>query len=310
VAWTTRDIPDQTARVAVVTGGNGGLGLEVARELARKGALVVIAARDQAKAEVAVASIRADVPEARLEVEPIDLARQTSVREAAAAVASRHARIDVLVNNAGVMATPETRTEDGFELQLAVNHLGHFTLTGLLLPALLESDDARVVSVTSWGRYVGGELDADDPHLLGRYDPWRAYGRSKMANVRFALGLERRLRAADVRATSILAQPGFVHTDLQTRSVRASGGWTQRFWSAAVRWFGTAPARGALALLRAATDPEAPGGTLYAPRWATFGPPVTRPLLRRARDAEAIARLWEISERETGVTFSGQSLGP
>jgi NAD(P)-dependent dehydrogenase (short-subunit alcohol dehydrogenase family) len=303
VAWTTRDIPDQTGRVAVVTGGNGGLGLEVVRELARKGALVVIAARDLAKAEAAVRSIRGDVPDAGLELEPIELARQASVREAAAAIASRHARVDVLVNDAGVMATPETRTEDGFELQLAVNHLGHFTLTALLLPALLESDDARVVSVTSWGRYVGGELDAEDPHLLRRYDPWRAYGRSKMANVRFALGLDRRFRDASVPAKALVAQPGFVHTDLQARSVRETGGWTQRFWGTTVRWVGTSPARGALALLRAATDPTAAGGTLYAPRWATFGPPVRRPLLRRARDPSAIARLWEVSERETGVAF-------
>jgi NAD(P)-dependent dehydrogenase (short-subunit alcohol dehydrogenase family) len=303
MAWSTDDIPAQSGRVAVVTGANGGLGLEVARELARKGASVVMAARDPAKSESAMASIRADVPEARLDLQPIDLASQASVRGAAERILERHPVIHVLVNNAGVMASPQRVTEDGFELQLAVNHLGHFALTGLLLPALLASGDSRVVSVTSWGRYVGPELDPDDPHLIRGYDPWRAYGRSKMANVRFALGLERRFRAAGVSARSIAAQPGFVHTDLQARSVRETAGWTQRFWGRSVRWFGASPRRGALVLLRAATDPAAIGATLYSPRWITFGPPVRRPLLHRARDPGAIERLWELSERETGVTY-------
>src|SRR5512132_1129905 len=152
MAWTTADIPDQSGRVAVVTGANGGLGLEVARELARRGALVVLAARDQAKATSARASIRAEVPDASLELQPLDLASLASVREAAASVLDGHRRVDVLVNNAGVMGIDERRSEDGFELQLAVNHLGHFALTALLLPALLRGGDARVVSVTSTGR--------------------------------------------------------------------------------------------------------------------------------------------------------------
>jgi NAD(P)-dependent dehydrogenase (short-subunit alcohol dehydrogenase family) len=304
VAWTADDIPDQRGRVAVVTGANGGLGLEVARELARKGSLVVMAARDPAKSDTAIASIRTDVADARVELEPIDLGSLASIRDTAARILRRHRKIDVLVNNAAVMATAERRTEDGFELQLAVNHLGHFALTGQLLPALLESDGARVVSVTSWGRYVGAELDPADPHLRHRYDPWRAYGRSKMANVRFALGLDRRFRDAGLSATSVVAQPGFVHTDLQARSARDAGGWTQRFFGTTVRWFGTTASRGALALLRAATEPAAVGGSLYSPRWVTFGPPVRRRLLRRARDPRAIASLWQLSEGETGVTFA------
>jgi NAD(P)-dependent dehydrogenase (short-subunit alcohol dehydrogenase family) len=304
MAWTAAKIPDQSGAVAVVTGANGGLGLEVARELARKGGHVVMAARDQAKAEAAVASIRDRVPGASLELQPLDLASQASVREAAKRILGDHRRIDILVNNAGLMAIPERRTEDGFEMQLAVNHLGHFALTALLLPALLASDGAHVVSVTSTGRHAGRPLDPANPHLAGSYDPWGAYGQSKLANVHFALELDRRFRAAGTPARSIVVHPGFTNTDLQARSVRETGGGrSQRFFRAAVRRFGMTPAQGALPLLRAATDPGAVGGALYTPRWVNWGPPVRRPLLRRTRNRDAMTTLWQISERETGTTF-------
>ena len=304
MAWTAAKIPDLSGAVAVVTGANGGLGLEVARELARKGGHVVMAARDQAKAEAAVASIRDQVPDASLELQPLDLASQASVREAAKRILAGHGRIDILVNNAGLMGIPERRTEDGFEMQLAVNHLGHFTLTALLLPALLASDGARVVSVTSTGRHAGRPLDPANPHLAGSYDPWGAYGQSKLANVHFALELDRRFRAAGTPARSIVVHPGFTNTDLQARSVRETGGGrSQRFFRAAVQRFGMTPAQGALPLLRAATDPGAVGGALYTPRWVNWGPPVRRPLLRRTRNRDAMTTLWQVSERETGTTF-------
>jgi NAD(P)-dependent dehydrogenase (short-subunit alcohol dehydrogenase family) len=293
MSWSAADIPDQSGRVAVVTGANGGLGLEVARELARRGALVVLAARDQAKAASARASIRAEVPDASLELQPLDLASLASVREAAASVLDGHRRVDVLVNNAGVMGIDERRSEDGFELQLAVNHLGHFALTALLLPALLRGGDARVVSVTSTGRHAGRPIDPDNPHLDGRYDPWRAYGQSKLAALHFALQLDRRFRAAGAPARSIVVHPGFVNTDLQARSVRETGGGrSQRFFHAAVRRVGMTPAQGALPLLRAATDPGAVGGALYTPRWVNWGSPVRRPLFGRSRDRHALAVLW------------------
>jgi NAD(P)-dependent dehydrogenase (short-subunit alcohol dehydrogenase family) len=304
MAWTAARIPDQSGAVAVVTGANGGLGLEVARELARKGGLVVMAARDQAKAEAAVASIRDEVPGASLELQPLDLASQASVREAAKRVLAGHGRIDILVNNAGLMGIPERRTEDGFEMQLAVNHLGHFTLTALLLPALLASDGARVVSVTSTGRHAGRPLDPANPHLAGSYEPWRAYGQSKLANLHFALELDRCFRAAGTPARSIVVHPGFTNTDLQARSVRETGGGrSQRFFRAAVQRYGMTPAQGALPLLRAATDPGAVGGALYIPRWVNWGPPVRRPLLRHTRNRDAMTTLWQVSERETGTTF-------
>jgi NAD(P)-dependent dehydrogenase (short-subunit alcohol dehydrogenase family) len=304
MAWTAARIPDQSGAVAVVTGANGGLGLEVARELARRGGHVVMAARDQAKAEAAVASIRDQVPGASLELQPLDLASQASVREAAKRILAGHGRTDILVNNAGLMSIPERRTEDGFEMQLAVNHLGHFTLTALLLPALLASPAARVVSVTSTGRHAGRPLDPANLHLAGDYEPWRAYGQAKLATAHFALELDRRFRAAGAPARSIVVHPGFANTDLQARSVRETGGGrSQRFFHAAVRRFGMTPAQGALPLLRAATDPEAVGGALYTPRWVNWGPPVRRPLLRRTRNRDAMATLWQVSERETGITF-------
>jgi NAD(P)-dependent dehydrogenase (short-subunit alcohol dehydrogenase family) len=308
VGWSASDIPDQTGKIAVVTGGNGGLGLEVAKELARKGAHVVIAARDAGKTAAARAAITTQIPDASLEIRSIDLASLDSVVEAAAAILDGHEVVDVLVNNAGVMATPEQQTRDGFEMQFGVNHLGHFALTALLWPSLLRSDGARVVSVTSTGRHFGPAVTPGNPHMKGSYDPWRAYGQSKLANVHFALELDRRIRGARLPARSLVVHPGFTDTDLQARSVRESGGGrSQRFFRGAVHRSGMSPARGALSLLRAATDPKAEGGTLYTPRWVNWGPPVRRPLLRRSRDREAMRTLWEVSEGETGIVFDVES---
>jgi len=304
VSWSAEDIPDQSGRVAVVTGANGGLGLEVSRELARRGAHVVMASRDRDKAEQARLDVLDEVPDASLELVPLDLASLASVREAAATILAGHPTVDVLANNAGLMGIPERQTEDGFEMQFGVNHLGHFALTALLEPALLNGADTRVVSVTSTGRHTGRPVDPDNPNMEGRYDPWRAYGQSKLANVHFALELDRRFRAAGVPAKSIVTHPGFTNTDLQARSVRETGGGSsQRFFHAMVVRFGMTPARGALSLLRAAADPNAVGGALYAPRWVNWGPPVRRPLFGRSRSRTALTTLWEVSERETGIAF-------
>lgn len=303
-AWTAADIPDQTGRVAVVTGANGGLGLEVSRELARKGAVVVMAVRRRDKAELACGSIREDIPTARIEVRGCDLASLESVRDCAAGILADHAKVDLLINNAGVMGIPEQATADGFEMQLGVNHLGHFVLTRRLLPALLDAGSARVVSVTSFARLTAGSVRLDNPHLRGEYTPWRAYGQSKRANLLFALDLQRRLDAAGASVRSLAAHPGLSHTDLQARSVRETGGGrSQRFWHAVAGVIGTSPAAGALPLLRASTDPRAAGGQLYAPRWGAFGPPVRRPLFGTSRRSEAAHQLWELSERETGEPF-------
>jgi len=300
--WTLEDIPQQQGRVAVVTGANSGLGLEVARALARKGATVVMAARNQDKARQAQRAITTEVPGAVLELRELDLASLESVRACASGIAADHQRVDVLVNNAGVMGIREGATAEGFETQLGVNHLGHFVLTHRLLPALLAAPAARVVSVTSIARFVGRTVRPDNPHLRGRYNPWRAYSQSKLANLMFAMELQRRFQAVGVRAHSVAAHPGVSDTELWGSSVRETdGGLAQRFLQAAVRWAGTPAALGALTLLRAATDPAAAGGELYGPRWVTSGPPVRRPVIGRpGRPAQA---LWAVSERETGERF-------
>src|SRR5918994_634267 len=200
VGWTAADIPDQAGRTAVVTGANGGLGLETTRALAAAGAHVVMAARNQDKAAEAVADIRRGAPDASLEVVPLDLGSLASVREAAGRILASDERIDILVNNAGIMGIPERRTADGFEMQFGVNHLGHYALTALLMPALLRADAARIVTVTSTAHHMGRAVDPANPHLEGRYGPWRAYGQAKLANFHFGLGLQRRLAAAGAPA--------------------------------------------------------------------------------------------------------------
>jgi NAD(P)-dependent dehydrogenase (short-subunit alcohol dehydrogenase family) len=303
MSWSAKDIPDQTGRTAVVTGANGGLGLETAEALAAAGATVVLAARDPEKTERAEARIRRTVPEADLEVVALDLGSLDSVREAAATIGAAHERIDVLVNNAGVMGIPERATADGFEMQFGVNHLGHFALTSRLLPAVLRAE-GRIVTVTSTAHHMGRRIDPDNPHLKGRYGPWRAYGQSKLANYHFALGLHRRLLAASAGASSLLAHPGLSNTDLQAHSVTETGGGaSQRFFETMAARTGMRPDQGALPQLRAATDPDACSGQFYAPRFVNNGPPVRRPVLRRLGLSRSIDVLWEVSERESGETL-------
>jgi len=302
MSWSAADIPDQHGRTAVVTGANGGLGLETARALAVKGAHVVMAVRNQKKAQAAVDEIRAGAPDASLELVALDLAAQASVRAAAGQITAGHKNIDLLINNAGVMGIPETKTVDGFEMQFGVDHLGHWTLTALLLPALLRTPGARIVTVTSTAHHMGRAVDPANPHLKGRYRPWRAYGQAKLANYHFGLGLQRELENARADTASLIAHPGLSNTDLQAVSVQATGGGaSQRFFHILARRTGMPAADGALSQLRAATDPAAKGGEFYGPRYVNSGPPVRRPVLRSLGMDAAIAALWEVSERETGV---------
>lgn len=310
MTWTTADIPDQSGRVAIVTGANGGLGLETARELARKGAHVVMASRDQDKAAAAEGDILSEIPDASLEARSLDLASLQSVHDFAAGVREDHPRIDMLINNAGVMGTPRLETADGFELQFGTNHLGHFVLTAELMSCLVRGTVSRVVTVTSTGRHYRRALHRDDPHFRINYDPWRAYGRSKMANLHFAIELDRRLRAAGLTVRSLAAHPGYANTDLQAASARATrAGASQRFFAATVRWVGVSPAQGALPQLRAGTDPAVNGGELYAPRWVNFGPPVRRPIAARSARPRDLQVLWEVSERETDIVFDLNNFG-
>ncbi len=302
MSWGVADIPDLSGRTAVVTGANGGLGLETARALAGAGAGVVLAARNQQRAAEAMENIRRSAPDASLTLTELDLGSLESVRKAATEILGAHETVDVLVNNAGVMGIPEQKTADGFEMQFGVDHLGHFALTALLMPALLRAEAARIVTVTSTAHHMGRAVDPENPHLHGRYRPWRAYGQAKLANFHFGLGLHRLLDEADAPAASLIAHPGLSNTELQAVSVKETGGGlSQRFFLMLARSVGMTPATGALSQLRAATDPGAKGGEFYGPLFVNSGPPVRKPILRRVGMNGAIARLWEVSERETGL---------
>jgi NAD(P)-dependent dehydrogenase (short-subunit alcohol dehydrogenase family) len=251
-----------------------------------------------------VASIHTSAPEATLTVVKLDLGSLDSVKSAAEEILAANDSLDLLVNNAGVMGIPEQRTADGFEMQFGVDHLGHFALTARLMPALLRAPRARIVTVTSSAHHLGKAVDPANPNLEGRYGPWRAYNQAKLANFHFGLGLHRLLRDAGKPAASLIAHPGLSNTELQAVSVKETdGGLSQRFFLAAARNVGMSPAMGALSQLRAAVDPGAKGGELYGPLFVGSGPPVRKPVLRRLGMSRAIARLWEVSERETGLTI-------
>lgn len=304
MSWTQSDIPDLTGRTAVVTGANGGLGLQTATALAGAGAHVVMAARNQDKAESARQEILARHPHASLDVVPLDLGDLSSVAAAAEQILAMHTSVDILVNNAGLMGMPEQKTADGFEMQLGVDHLGHFVFDAHLLPAVLRADAARVVTVTSTARFLGRPFDPRNPHLEGRYGPWRSYAQAKMANYHFGLGLQQKFAAAGVSAQSLIAHPGLSNTDLQSTTVtEGGGGWAAGFFHTLAVRAGMSPEHGVRPQLRAATDPKAHGGQLYAPRFGGNGAAVARPILRRFDLQKRIDQLWEMSERETGVVL-------
>jgi NAD(P)-dependent dehydrogenase (short-subunit alcohol dehydrogenase family) len=296
-AWTFNDIPDQTGRVAIVTGANTGIGLETARMLAQKGADVVLACRNPEKGEAALAQIQADKPAGKASLMALDLSDLDSVASFAAAFGKAHDRLDLLVNNAGVMVPPLSRTKQGFELQIGTNHLGHFALTGRLLPLVLRTKGARVVTVASTAASFG-RIDLDDLSWERRkYDAWRAYGQSKLANLLFFQELSRRLAAAGsaVRATG--AHPGWTATDLQ----RTAG--FARFFNP---YLAMKPHDGALPTMRAACDPDAASASYWGPDglFELRGAPAPARIIKPARDEAMAARLWALSEKLTGVTFS------
>ena len=307
MSWTAADIPDLTECTAVVTGANGGLGLEASHALACRGATVVMASRSMEKAEHARREILAKHPRALLEVRNLDLASLESVRGLATAVIADHPSIDILINNAGVMATPRRETSDGFELQFGTNHLGHFALTALLMPAVLRAGAGRVVTVTSGARHIRVKVNPEDLGMEKRYEAWLAYGRSKMANHQFALELQHRLAGAGSVVESLSAHPGFSNTNLQCASVEATGGGlSQRFFHFWVRRLGMPAGKGVLPELRAVIDRHIPGGSLLTPRWLSSGTPVRRPVLRRYRSERST--LWEVSEQATGIPFDVEEM--
>ncbi|HWJ80979.1 MAG TPA: oxidoreductase [Nocardioides sp.] len=306
MSWDPSQIPDQTGRTVVVTGPTmGGLGHYTALELARRGARVVLAGRTPSKVDATVTAIREQVPEAALETLTLDLASLDSVRHAAAA-AARLGAIDVLVNNAGVMATPYRRTEDGLELQMATNHFGPFLLTGLLLPQLVASGDGRVVAVSSQAHRIAPKAPLGDPMSQeGRYWRWPVYGQTKLANLLFTGELERRLRENGLPVRALAAHPGFAGTHLAANGQfgRAEGG-IASIYDAAVKAVSQSAEMGAWPTLMAATA-DLLGDSYCGPSGVgqQAGPPQLVGRSRLARDRDAARELWQISEKTVGLAY-------
>lgn len=300
--WNAQDVPDQTGRLVIITGANSGTGFEAAKVLAQRGATVVLGCRDLEKAQAAVRCIQMDIPSARVEVEPLNLGSMASIRDAALAIKARHPKVDLLINNAGVMVPPYGKTEDGFELQFGTNHLGHFALTGLLLERLLSTPGSRVVTM-SGGVHKIGSIHFDDLQFEREYRPWAAYGQSKLANLLFSYELQRRLTQAGAPTLALAAHPGWARTNLQRHATRT--GWIKGLFSSLGICLSQTAERGALPLIRAAVDPAALGGEYYGPSGCLemTGAPVRVESSRRAHEVTVQQRLWNVSERLTGVTY-------
>ena len=303
--WRATDIPSQRGRVAVVTGANSGLGLVTSRELARAGATVVLGCRDAERGAAAVDRIRTEVPDAALDLQPLDLASLHSIAEFAGRVTSSYDGVDLLVNNAGVMAIPRATTADGFEMQLGTNHLGHFALTGRLIGAMRDRAGSRVVTVSSTA-HKPGRIDFDDLMSERSYKKWGAYSQSKLANLLFAFELQRRLATAGAQTISVAAHPGYSATNLQAVGPQQSG---NRLMGALMSFgnklFAQSDEDGALPSLYAATAPGVEGGQYFGPSGfqESRGAPKRVDSTARSKDTEVAARLWEVSEQLTAVQF-------
>jgi NAD(P)-dependent dehydrogenase (short-subunit alcohol dehydrogenase family) len=302
--WTTADIPPLNGKTAVITGATGGLGYETALALAGAGAEVLLTGRNDVKGRNAIQRIRGESPNAKVAYETLDLANLASVANFAARFAAAHASLDLLINNAGVMALPERQaTADGFEMQFGTNYLGHYALTAQLLPWLRRGNQPRVVNLSSLA-HRSGAIDFDDLQNTRSYTPWKAYSQSKLAMLMFALELQRRSDAAGWGLMSNAAHPGYARTDLIANGPGAKG----LLWQlnkSLQPVISHSAAEGALPTLFAATSPEAKAAGYYGPNWfyELKGPPVPAKIMPQAKDAAAAARLWDISAVLTGVSF-------
>jgi NAD(P)-dependent dehydrogenase (short-subunit alcohol dehydrogenase family) len=298
--WTASDIPDQSGRYAIVTGANSGLGLVTARELARAGASVVMACRNLDKGHDAIEQVRAAAPNAQVQLDELDLASLESVRGFAERYRGTHDGLDLLINNAGVMASPRRRTADGFELQFGTNHLGHFLLTTLLLDLMEGRDDARVVTLSSTAHKMG-RISFDNLNGDRHYFRWNAYGQSKLANLLFALELDRRLRREGSTVKSLAAHPGYASTNLQSAAAPLVDRLVMKVSNAVV---GQSAEMGALPQLFAATEPNLQGGTYVGPDGPgeQRGHPTIVSPNGRAQNEETARRLWQVSEELTTIT--------
>lgn len=293
--WTAQQLPDQQGRVAIVTGANSGIGFETARVLAEKGAAVIMACRNLDKANPKADEIRAAHPGSSVEVMELDLSNLDSVRELADAFKARHTRLDLLINNAGIMVPPYGKTSQGFETQFGVNHLGHFALTGALLDLIVSTPGSRVVTVSSVAHYMG-KIDFGDLNWEKGYKAQAAYGQSKLANLLFTYELQRRLAAAGKDTLAVAAHPGWTSTNLQEHAPSV------KFMN---RFFAQEPSMGALPTLYAATESDVNGAEYYGPSGflEMNGPPKRVKSNKRSRDENVAERLWNVSEDLTGVHF-------
>ncbi len=300
-SWRTEDIPDQSGRTAVVTGANSGLGLATTRELARRGARVIMACRSTDKGESAASDIRRAAPEAKLDVRPLDLGSLESIQAFANDLDLEAGKLDLLINNAGIMMTPQQTTHDGFELQLGTNHLGHFALTGLLLDAVQSAEAGRVVTLSSI-EHKSGHIEFDDLQSEDGYAPRKAYRQSKLANAIFGVELDRRLRAAGSSAVSVLAHPGYSDTNLQTTGPT---GPMKAILKVGNKLLAQDADMGALPTLYAATAPGVEGGDFYGPDGfkEMRGNPTHVDVIPEARDPGVASRLWDVSEELTGIRY-------
>ncbi len=303
--WTAADIPDQTGKTFIVTGANSGLGLETSKELVRKGASVVIACRDAKKAQLAIEQIEKALPGASLVAMDLDLASLESTRSFAERFKASHSELHGLCNNAGVMALPERRTSDGFEMQFGTNHLGHFALTAHLIDLILATPNSRIVTLSSTA-HLSGRMRWEDLQWQNGYRKWMAYGQSKLANLLFSFELGRRLSANSLSTRSIACHPGYAATNLQRTGPQMAGsGLMERVMEIANAVVAQDAAMGALPTLFAATSPEANNGDYIGPDrfFGTWGNPTQATRSKRSRDIEDAERLWGVSETLTGVNF-------
>ncbi len=305
MTWTAADIPDLSGKTIVVTGGNSGLGYEAALQLAAHGAETILACRDLRKAGAAAESIVEAHPKAKVEAMELDLASLASIEKFAAALSRKRDGLDVLCNNAGVMALPKRKTADGFEMHIGTNHLGHFALTGRLIDLLTSTPDSRVVTVSSTMHKIG-KMNFDDLQGDRSYWKWGAYAQSKLANLLFTYELQRRLAAKGAATISVACHPGYASTNLQTAGPRMSGSSLgEMVWGWINSGFAQSAEMGALPTLRAATAEDTEGGDYIGPDQLaeSRGNPVKVKSTSRSRDEESAKKLWAISEDLTGVSY-------
>ncbi len=296
MSWNTKDIPSQKGRIALITGANSGLGFETAKVLLHKGATVIMCCRSMAKGEEARKKLFSTIGQGSIELQELDLADLNKVNQVANDILRKYERLDLLINNAGIMAPPRILSSQGYEIQFAVNHLAHMALTQKLLPLIKETKSSRIVTVTSAVQFFA-KINWDDLQGERKYDRWASYSQSKLANVMFALQLDIKLKGRENRPLSLLAHPGLAKTNLQLRSANLNGSWQESFAYKLMDPFFQSARMGALPQLMAATFPFVEGGEQFAPYFNFRGIPKKSRITPTAFNSEQRERLWHVSEK-------------